>query len=286
MTVLEAHQLLKQAQIRLNAQEVEGARGASEAVLEKVLGQPKIEWILERQPLLPEKKVQQFWSLIERCLKHEPLQYVLEEAHFLDWAFRVSRDCLIPRPETEQLVEKIVQELAKTSPTPISILDLGTGSGNIIISLALKLKRAHLVASDRSKKALNVARINAKHLGVTDRIDFRWGENFEIVKNETFDVIVSNPPYLSEEEWRHVSEEVQQEPKEALVAGPTGLECLEKIIAHAQSYLKPEGLLALEIGSTQAQRIQDRLKQLHYHSIHVFVDLAGLDRMVMARNAA
>jgi release factor glutamine methyltransferase len=282
MTAVGLHALLKQAEVRFHQQAMEGSRIASETLLEKVLGEPKINWFIQSDRLLTEREQAQFWNLMERCLNREPLQYVAGVAPFLDWDFLVNPNCLIPRPETELLVEKTL-EIAKTMAPEVRILDLGTGSGNIAISLALMLEKARIVATDISNATLSVAQDNSARLKVRERIRFELSDGFESLKNEQFDVIVSNPPYLSHAEWSALAPEVQQEPERALIAGPTGLECLARIIQEAPKHLKHHGWLLLEIGWQQGQAVSELFKKMNYDSICCVPDLAGLDRVMMAR---
>jgi release factor glutamine methyltransferase len=220
-----------------------------------------------------------FRDLEARRLAGTPLQYLEGSAAFGPLDLIVDDRVLIPRPETEQLWELASGLIA----TPLVIIDLGTGSG----ALALALKTAHpaarVVGVDRSADALEVARLNGERLGIA--VEWRHGDLWDAL-DETWegriDLVVSNPPYLSEDEWELLPDDVKREPREALVAGPTGLEVLERIAGGAARRLAPGGRVACEIGETQGAACR-RLFESTLSGVEVICDLAGRDRFVTGR---
>jgi len=231
-------------------------------------------------PLVQEKK---FFSQIKKRLKGIPLAYLTGEKEFWGLPFKVDASVLIPRPETELLVEKVLEKTL--SPDPV-IVDIGTGSGNIAISVAKHLGGAHIYATDISEQALTIARSNAQQLQVTE-VTFILGDLFVPLKTlgleNQCDFIVSNPPYISQAEWEELPPGIKEhEPRLALVPGETGLEMIKKIVLNAGKYLKPEGYLLLEIGYGQDKPVQELL-QSQWEKIECFCDLAGIPRVLIAQ---
>lgn len=219
---------------------------------------------------------------VERRRKGEPLQYIEGRAAFRNLWLRVDRRVLVPRPETELLVEHVLAWARARGLR--TALDVGTGSGAIALSLAQEGPFARVVAVDISRDALNVAEESARDAGLSARVEFRLGSLFEpLVAGERFDVIVSNPPYVTAGDAASLAPEVRDwEPPAALFAGPTGLEVLEAIAAGAAPHLVPGGLLALEVGAGQAAAVRERLSREDFAHVSVHRDLAGLDRIVLA----
>lgn len=224
---------------------------------------------------LSKEQVENILNALEKRKKHIPLSYIFEEAEFYGLKFKVNKNVLIPRPETEELVELILNHTSEY----MDILDIGTGSGAIAITLAKKTK-ANITAVDISKDALLVAGENAKNNGVN--VEFIESDLFENIKNKKFDIIVSNPPYISEDEYIDLMPEVKNnEPKIALVCEEDGYAVYRKIIEKAPLYLKRNGKIYFEIGYTQADKIVKMLEK-NFKDIAVKKDLQGLDRMVYA----
>lgn len=236
----------------------------------------------------PERKVSKsiglkFLSLISKRREGIPLAYVLEEKEFWSIRFKVSPVVLIPRPETELLIEKVIELSSKRKEL---IIDIGTGSGNICVSLAKELPRASIIATDVSQQALKLAKTNA-HLQNISSIGFLKGSLFEPVQKLGFqkecDFIVSNPPYVSEKEWEKLPEEIKNhEPKQALVAGKTGLEFIKKLIQRAPAFLKRRGYLSFEMGYGQKGRVLSFFGD-SWQDAQCFEDLNGIPRVVVAQ---
>ena len=224
-----------------------------------------------------------FFRLVSRRLEGVPLAYVLGEKEFWSIGFKVSPGVLIPRPETELLVERVIALSTKEGEL---IADIGTGSGNIAVSLAGELPKARIIATDVSTKALELAKMNAG-LQKISTIEFVRGSLFGPLQNLGLrgkcDFIVSNPPYVSEEEWETLSDEIRNhEPKRALVAGKSGLEFIEKLVRRAKDFLRPGGYLCLEIGYGQDGRVLSFFGSF-WQDLRSFSDLNGIPRVVVAR---
>jgi release factor glutamine methyltransferase len=239
-------------------------------------------WLLTHPdaPIEP-NQLAQYKTWINRRQRHEPIQYILGEQEFYGLVFHVTRDVLIPRPETEHLVEATLERLPEN--TPLRIADIGTGSGAIAIALAHKLPQAKITALDISTAALAVAKENAVRHNVAERIDFRQSDLLEAAPGELFDAIVSNPPYVATTE--ELEPQVRNyEPQTALYAGETGLDIYRRLIPQAKAALKPEGWLLIEIGHGQSKALAELL---HDWANTEFVDdLQGIPRVAIARRSA
>lgn len=239
-----------------------------------------------------------FEALLERRRQGEPIQYIVGDCEFWGMPFRVTPDVLIPRPETEHLVEKVI-ELAisigagglesetwetRSSVAPSRILDVGTGSGAIAIALATKLRDAHITAIDISEAALSVARENAARNHVADRIRFLQGDLLAPVHGERFEIIASNPPYVPDTDRALIAVEVREhEPHLALFGGEDGLEIYRRLIPAAYAVLVPGGYLAFEFGFSQQPEIESLLKSAGFENIEFTQDLQGIPRVASAR---
>lgn len=226
-----------------------------------------------------------FNRLISKRLTGIPLPYLTESKEFWSIPFKVFPGVLIPRPETELLVEKV---LDYSSGDDEIIVDIGTACGNIAISLAMELSSTRILATDISLKALRLARMNASSQKVSN-VTFAAGSLYtpleKLQLEEKCDFIISNPPYVSEAEWETLSDEIRDhEPKSALVAGKTGLEVIKPLIQGAPVYLKPGGFLLFEIGYNQRDEVQSILNSFPvWQDVRFHKDLAGTDRVASAR---
>ncbi|MDH3382960.1 MAG: peptide chain release factor N(5)-glutamine methyltransferase [Deltaproteobacteria bacterium] len=219
-------------------------------------------------------------SLLRRRFSGEPVQYILGAWDFFGREFHLTRDTLIPRPETEGLVERIVEEWRREKRETGRMLDVGTGCGAIAVTLAAELSGVEVIASDVSGGSLAVARGNACRHGVAGRVRFLRADKYSALKRGyRFDVVVSNPPYVSEMEWDSLPWDVRGfEPAGALLAGPDGMAVIRPLVADTWEYLKPGGMLWLEIGESQGVALQ-RLPCGPLHFVGVEKDLAGRDRV-------
>jgi release factor glutamine methyltransferase len=225
-----------------------------------------------------------FVNLLDRRHRGEPLQYIVGETEFFGLPFKVTPDVLIPRPETEHLVEKAI-ELGRLRAAP-RIVDVCTGSGAIAVALARALPAAELTATDLSDAALTIARENAQHNGVEPRIRFSQGDLFAPVAGERFDLVVANPPYVPTIERESMSVEVRDhEPALALFAGVDGLDIYRRLIAAAPNVLVSGGFIVLEIGYGQARAVEGLLATAGFRQIESIPDLQGIPRVAWARLA-
>jgi release factor glutamine methyltransferase len=264
------------------------ARLDAESLLLHLLHQNRA-WLLAHSddPASPETQ-SALATLITRRQSGEPLQYITGHAEFFGLSFAVAPGVLIPRPETEHLVEE-VQSLAQQQPQipHLKIADVGTGSGAIAIALAHQLPQSHLTAVDLSPQALAIARENARQNQVADRITFLEGDLLAPLAGQSFNIIVSNPPYIPLSDLPSLSVEVRDhEPHSALFAGTDGLAIYQCLIPDAYPLLHPGGWLALEIGYGQQPAIAHLLQQSGYTQIHFLPDYQGIPRVATAQRPA
>ena len=254
------------------------ARRDAELLLLRVLGRDRAWLLAHPESELTPDQAQQYESWVAQRARHEPVQYIVGEQEFFGLAMRVTPAVLIPRPETEHLVEALLERVPKEAP--LRICDVGTGSGAIAVALAHALPNAQVTALDISTHALEVARQNADAHGVADRVHFLASDLLSAVRGEPFDAIVSNPPYVAESEI--LEPQVRDyEPREALYAGPTGLEMYRRLIPEAHTTLLPGGWLLLEIGHGQRDALASLL--LDWDGLEFVKDLAGIPRVAIAR---
>jgi release factor glutamine methyltransferase len=221
-------------------------------------------------------------ALLERRYRGEPIQYITGEAEFYGLPFRVTPEVLIPRPETEHSVEKVIA-LSRELGRP-RIVDVGTGSGAIAVTLAHELPSADVIGTDISPEALAIARENAVRNGVAEHVCFLEGDLLAPVAGERFDIVVSNPPYVSSEDRQTLDVEVRDyEPHTALFAGADGLAIYRRLIPQAADVLVPGGHIVLEIGYDQRDAIHELLAASGYTDIEFVPDLQGIARVAVGR---
>lgn len=254
-------------------------RADSMLLLRHVLGIQAAEFYAERERQLTSLQTKTFNALIRERAKGMPIQYITGVQEFFGLPFHVTPDVLIPRPETEHLVEAAIIRL-KDHPTPC-IADVGTGSGAIAVALAHALPQAQIVALDISAAALKIAEQNAMQNGVAEHIRFLQSDLLAAVAGESFDAIVSNPPYIAESERKTLPKEVRDyEPAQALFAGPTGLEFYRRLIPAAQQQLVSGGWLLMEIGHGQRDAVAALLQG--WEAVEFIPDLQGIPRVSVA----
>lgn len=247
-------------------------------ILMKCLQLSKAELMLQEERVLTIEEQAKLALYIQQMREHVPLQYILEEQEFMKLPFYVNKHVLIPQPDTEILVETVIEQYQNTE---VQILDIGTGSGVIAISLATYLPKAHITASDISKKALEVAKQNAKCLKVEERVRFYEADLWKGLPQEKWDVIVSNPPYIETNIIQNLALEVQKEPHLALDGGEDGLEFYRKILREAPACLQYSGKVFLEIGYNQKEAVEQIARKTgKYKKIQHKKDLEGNDRVI------
>jgi release factor glutamine methyltransferase len=257
---------------------IENPRLNAEHLLAHALGRTRMELYLEFERPLDDAELAPLRDLVKRRAQGEPLQHLLGTVEFCGHTFAIDKRAMVPRPETEELVELLQSRIENRESR---IVDVGTGSGVIALSLAAKFPDAKVSATDISEDALALAHENAARLG-TDRVRFQKSDLLESL-SERFDLIVANLPYVSMQNRHLLAREVLHDPEVALFAGPKGDELMQKLIEQARSHLKPGGLLALEIGLGQGEGLCDFLRQKNYHDIELKRDYSGIPRFLLAR---
>ncbi|TKB67019.1 MAG: peptide chain release factor N(5)-glutamine methyltransferase [Nitrospira sp.] len=280
--ITEARRLLEQAGIESAAQEALW-------IVEHVLRLPVHHVLTNRDRVLSRTELTATRGLLERRVGREPLQYILGTQEFCGLEFHVDPAVLIPRPETELLVEYVAQRIS--AEREATIVDVCTGSGCIAVALARLRPRAHMIATDLSNLSLNVARQNAIRHAVGERITWLEGNLLGALAGQELegqvDVIVSNPPYIAQAEWATLQPEVRLfEPRGALVAGPQGTELHERLLQEAGRYLSPAGVVIMEIGAGQAPAMRQIIERMAKYRLHRLIyDEAGLERVVIIERA-
>lgn len=268
----------------LSGKAVDSPRLSTDLMCMHILGISRLDILTEPQRPVSEQEWLAIASLIERRAQGEPAAYLLGVREFYGRDFAVSPATLIPRPETEHIIEELVRRYARRGP--FTFADLGTGTGCIAVTLAAELPDATGIAVDRSQDALAIASANAARHGMLNRITFVNADfTTHIFQNHSLDCIATNPPYISEEEYTTLSPEVRNfEPKTALVPGLTGLEHARELIRNAEQWLKTEGVFIMEMGCTQADAVLslfDERPRLWKDQV-IIRDLANLDRLALA----
>lgn len=261
----------------------ETPRVDAEILLAHALGIPRAS-LLAR--LNQHAQATDFQRLLERRLAFEPIAYILGEWEFFGLTLSVRPPMLVPRPETEHLVEAV---LDYATDRPCRVLEIGTGTGCVAVAVAAHAPTCQLLATDVRPDALDLAQTNARRHGVADNIEFREGDLFAAVGEDEprFDVICSNPPYVEEDAWPDLSPTIRlYEDPLALLAGKDGLDVIGTLVFEATAYLEPDGLLAFEIGMGQYDTVRHMLIENNYDRVGHRTDLAGIERVAVARKPA
>ena len=271
---------LARAAAVLEKANIEEARLDAEILLAHALGITRAQLHAHPQGQLSSAELANYRQLIERRARHEPVAYIIGHQEFYGLDLLVDSRVLIPRPETELLVEKAIE----TSQRRSVVTDVGTGSGAIAVSLAIHLPQVLVYATDASAGALEVAARNCRRHGVEDRVHLLQGHLLEPLP-EPVDLIAANLPYVSQAEWAQLPPEINcYEPRAALDGGLDGLDRIRRLLARAGEYLRPQGAILLEIGATQGEAVV-ALARCHFPAARVEIarDYAGLDRVVMVK---
>ena len=248
----------------------------SQILLAYVLKCDRVKLMAWPQERIASDQELHFQQLVQRRASHEPIAYLIGEKEFWSHRYIITSDVLVPRPETERLVEVVLEKLPAHSMT---VLDMGTGSGVIACTLALMRPSWHVFGLDLSERALEIAKINSQNLQIKN-ITFLQSDWFSNFKDEKLDAIISNPPYLRADD-PHLDKDLLFEPRGALVSGETGLEAFEKLIEESTHHLKPGGSLIFEHGYEQAQMVKNLLLKSGYCDICTFLDLSKHPRVSM-----
>lgn len=279
MTIREA---INKATIQLKMKNIEGPKLKARLLMQFMLGKTRQYIMVYDEKKLTQEQEEKYFKNVEKIEKGIPLQHLTHQQEFMKMNFYVNKDVLIPRPDTEILVEEVIQ-IAKQIHAK-KILDLCTGSGAIAISLAKYIQDSQITATDISSKALDVAEKNAKKNGVENQIAFLLSDLWEEIPKEKYDIIVANPPYIKKEIIKTLDEEVQKEPLMALDGGWDGLDFYRKILHQAHEYLKYGGYLCLEIGYDQKIDVIELIEQEEkYINTYGKKDLYGNDRIVITK---
>ena len=242
------------------------------------LGKPRSYLFAHPDDALSPQDATRFERMIERRLHGEPVAYITGSKEFWSLDLCVNSATLVPRPETELLVEIALQQIDRLSAT--TVLDLGTGSGAVALAIASERPNCQLIATDVSEEALDIARANADRLGISN-IEFRQGDWTQPVAGDRFAIIVSNPPYI--EAADPVLANLHSEPLSALASGPDGLDDIRRLGIDCRAIIEPDGMLLLEHGAAQETQVAAILEHNNWCDIQCFSDLAGLPRITMAR---
>ncbi|PYJ51884.1 MAG: peptide chain release factor N(5)-glutamine methyltransferase [Verrucomicrobia bacterium] len=260
---------------------IENPRLNAEQLLSHALGRTRMELYLEFERTLGEAELAPLRDLVRRRGEGEPLQHLLGTVEFCGHTFLCDKRALVPRPETEQLVELLIADLGPRIAHS-RIVDIGTGSGVIALTLAKKFPEAQIFATDVSEDALALARENAARLGLSGRVQFRKSDLLENL-DERFDLIVANLPYIATQDRHALSREVLHDPEVALFAGAHGDEFMRELIEQAPPRLHPGGMLALEIGFDHSEALLSALTEKNYRDICSKNDYSGVTRFLFAR---
>lgn len=272
----------------LSKAQIPYARDESEFLLMHVLDCRRHKLFLDARRVLTPQETLLLREAAARRLEREPIQYIFGEAEFRGRAFKVTRDVLIPRPETELLVEEAIKEAPSFGSGPLTVIDLCTGSGCIAISAALDIS-CEVFATDISEKALDIAKENAQRLGASPKVTFLKGDLFgaipEKIKGRAH-MLLTNPPYITEKDMDALAPEVKDfEPRQALYGGSDGMDMIRRIISEATAYLAPGGLLLMEIGYDQSEATTELTEaSAGYSHTEILKDYAGISRILKARS--
>ena len=261
--------LINEGSKQLKSKRIYSHKLDSEILLSKVLNRTREDLLINLNRKIEHKKIANFYKLVDRRSLNEPIAYILKKKEFWSKSFFVNHHTLIPRPETELLVEKIVK-IFKTKD--ISVLDIGTGTGCILLSILSELKNSRGIGIDISSKAIQIAKLNSKKHNLTHRTKFFRRSLNEIFENR-FDLIVSNPPYIMRKDIKNLSEDIKKfEPKLALDGGNDGLDVIKKVIYKSKDILKIKGMLALEIGNEQFKKVSKILESNKFKTRYLVKD--------------
>ena len=276
---MKLREVLADAANKLSTSGIDGAARDARVLTAFAIGIPISELSLKLNELVSDQIISKLEKLILRRIDREPISKILGKREFWGRSFSINENVLDPRPDTETLIDFVIEKPVK------SVLELGTGSGAIAITLACEWKEVHVTAIDISEDALSLARSNAEKYNVQNKIHFLKSDWFETVRG-SFDLIISNPPYIGLIEQDKISAEVLKfDPKIALFAGHDGLDAYRKIIPKLIKFLNPHGLVVLETGASQSNQVKYMMNAVGFIDAKIVEDLSGKDRLVTAKLA-
>lgn len=278
---MKVEELLKYGKFELEKNKIEDASIIAKILIQYVLKIDKNKIIIEKEKEVEKIKEEEYKKYIKEIVQGKPIQYIINNQEFMKLNFFVNENVLIPQPDTEILVEKVLEIVKKNMES--KILDICTGSGAIGISLAYYINKAKLTLADISSKALEISKINAKRNNVEEKIKFINSDMFEKIE-EKYNIIVSNPPYIKTNIIPTLDKQVQNEPYIALDGGKDGLKFYRILIDEAPKHLEKDGILIFEIGYDQKEDIENLVKEnKNYKSMQVIKDLSQNDRVVILK---
>lgn len=279
MTIKET---LRKGMIQLKTENVTEPNLKARLIMQYILNKPRQYLIIYDNQVLTLRQEVNYFKAIKRLINGEPIQHITHQQEFMKLNFFVNEDVLIPRPDTEILVEEVIKIARKINAK--KILDMCTGSGAIAVSLAKYLDNVEITAVDISEKSLNVAKTNAKNNEIENKMTFIESNLFENIVNEKYDIIVSNPPYIRKDVIKTLTKEVQKEPKIALDGGYDGLDFYRKITHQSEEYLKFNGYLCFEIGYDQKKDVIKIINdERKFTGTYSKKDLCDNDRIIVTR---
>lgn len=279
---MKIKETLRKGMIQLKTGNVTEPNLKARLIMQYILNKPRQYLIIYDDQVLTLRQEVDYFKAIKRLINGEPIQHITHQQEFMKLSFFVNEDVLIPRPDTEILVEEVIKIAKKIKAK--NILDMCTGSGAIAVSLAKYLDNVEITAVDISTKTLNVAKTNAKNNEVENKITFIESNLFENIVNEKYDIIVSNPPYIKKDVIKTLNKEVQKEPKIALDGGYDGLDFYRKITHQSEEYLKFNGYLCFEIGYDQKKDVIKIINdERKFTGTYSKKDLCDNDRIVVTR---
>ena len=279
---MQIKEVLRKGMIELKTNGIKEPNLKSRLLMQYILNQPREYILVHDDKQLTLRQNVDYFKGIKRLIEGVPIQHITHRQEFMKLNFYVDENVLIPRPDTEILVEEAISICKKNNYT--KILDLCTGSGAIAVSLAKYLKNVDITALDISKNALKIAKRNARANKVEEKITFIESNLFDNLSNNKYDIIVSNPPYIKKDEIENLDKEVKKEPLLALDGGIDGLDFYRKIVKNAYKYLNNKGILCLEIGFNQKEDVTNLLeKEGKYRNFYCKKDLGQNDRIIIAQ---
>ena len=274
---MKLKKVLTNTAIELSKSGIEGGARDSRILTAYALGVPISDLSLKMNEQVSEKIISKLEKLIKRRINKEPISKILGRREFWGRSFSINKNVLDPRGDTETLIEFVIEKPVK------SVLELGTGSGAIAVTLACEWKEVHVTAIDISEDALLLAKINAEKFNVQNKIQFLKSDWFDAIDG-IFDLIISNPPYIGlKEKDRILDEVIKYDPEISLFAGNEGLDAYKRIIPNLARYLKPDGFVVLEIGASQSNQVTNMMNAVGFANTKIVKDLSGKDRLIATK---